>query len=258
MWYSSLSVRTFCGFLSNCDGKIERIKILHRRDSTRVSFALLFTMSSALTMRMARVAIARSSKVECRTIAVSSKAFLAKQSPCVFASKRFINTNSWAADKLKEGGEAVEGGPVQDASEVTSELLSTPSPKVQKLVDEVLELNVIEVNQLIRNIQVCVLMMIVMSTPYNCIFQKRLGLSDSQMFGGGGGGGGGSASAAAEAVAAEPVKEKEHFDLKLTVVDAKAKIKIIKEIRTITGLGLKEVCLSSIWSITALIVFACL
>lgn len=28
--------------------------------------------------------------------------------------------------------------------------------------------------------------------------------------------------------------------MKLTVVDAKAKIKVIKEVRTITGLGLKE------------------
>ncbi len=58
------------------------------------------------------------------------------------------------------------------------------------------------------------------------------------MFGGGGGGG---SAAAVEAVVAEPVKVKEAFDLKLTVVDPKSKIKIIKEIRTITGLGLKEV-----------------
>jgi ribosomal protein L7/L12 len=47
--------------------------------------------------------------------------------------------------------------------------------------------------------------------------------------------------AGAPAAAAEPVKEKEAFDLKLKVVDAKAKIKVIKEIRVITGLGLKEV-----------------
>ena len=46
-----------------------------------------------------------------------------------------------------------------------------------------------------------------------------------------------------EAVAApEAVKEKEFFDVKLGAVDAKAKIKIIKEVRTITNLGLKEVC----------------
>jgi large subunit ribosomal protein L7/L12 len=38
----------------------------------------------------------------------------------------------------------------------------------------------------------------------------------------------------------EPPKVKDIFELKLKVVDAKAKIKIIKEVRTITGLGLKE------------------
>ena len=50
------------------------------------------------------------------------------------------------------------------------------------------------------------------------------------------GGSGGGAGAA-------PVEEKEEktaFDLKLTGFDAKAKIKVIKEIRSITGLGLKE------------------
>ena len=60
--------------------------------------------------------------------------------------------------------------------------------------------------------------------------------------GGGGGGGGNQAAAAAPAAAApEPVKVKEAFDLKLVSYDAKAKIKIIKEVRTITALGLKEV-----------------
>jgi large subunit ribosomal protein L7/L12 len=49
-----------------------------------------------------------------------------------------------------------------------------------------------------------------------------------------------SANSAASAEA-EPVKEKEEFDLKLGPVDQKIKIKIIKEIRAITGLGLKEV-----------------
>jgi ribosomal protein L7/L12 len=59
--------------------------------------------------------------------------------------------------------------------------------------------------------------------------------------GGGGGGGGGAAAASAPVAAAEPVKEKEAFDVKLGAVDAKVKIKIIKEVRVITGLGLKEV-----------------
>jgi large subunit ribosomal protein L7/L12 len=48
-------------------------------------------------------------------------------------------------------------------------------------------------------------------------------------------GGGGAAAAPAEAKV-----EKTTFDLKLTGFDGKSKIKVIKEIRTITGLGLKE------------------
>lgn len=63
------------------------------------------------------------------------------------------------------------------------------------------------------------------------------------MGGGGGGGGGGGAPAAAAAEEAEeaaPVEEKTAFDVMLKAFDAKAKIKIIKEVRAITGLGLKE------------------
>lgn len=48
-------------------------------------------------------------------------------------------------------------------------------------------------------------------------------------------------SKAANDTQISPATEKTSFDLKLTVVDAKVKIKIIKEVRTITGLGLKEV-----------------
>ncbi len=85
--------------------------------------------------------------------------------------------------------------------------------------------------------------------------QVRLGISDDEINvhsygrgGGGGGGGGGSNQAAATATvvaAAEPVKEKEAFDLKLISFDAKSKIKVIKEVRTVTNLGLKEVNKSS-------------
>ena len=56
-------------------------------------------------------------------------------------------------------------------------------------------------------------------------------------FGGAGGavGGGGEAAAVEEVV-----EEKTIFDLKLVGFDAKAKIKVIKEVRAIAGLGLKE------------------
>jgi ribosomal protein L7/L12 len=41
--------------------------------------------------------------------------------------------------------------------------------------------------------------------------------------------------------APEAAQEKLTFDIKIGAVDQKAKIKIIKEVRGITGLGLKEV-----------------
>lgn len=51
------------------------------------------------------------------------------------------------------------------------------------------------------------------------------------------------------------MKEKTSFEIKLKGFDAKAKIKIIKEVRTITGLGLKEVC--ALYSILKLSLLIC-
>jgi large subunit ribosomal protein L7/L12 len=82
----------------------------------------------------------------------------------------------------------------------------------------VLALNVLELMQLME------------------IYKQRTGITDDMLMGGGGGGGGGGA-AVEEAPAAEA---KDAFDLKLLGFDPKAKIKVIKEVRTITGLGLKE------------------
>ena len=76
------------------------------------------------------------------------------------------------------------------------------------------------------------------------ILQKRLGVSAMSFaapMGGGGGGapaaGGGAPSAAA---AAPPAEEKTEFDVKLDAVDGDARLKVIKEVRAATGLGLKE------------------
>ena len=64
------------------------------------------------------------------------------------------------------------------------------------------------------------------------------------MMGGGGGGAqpaGDAAPAQAEAPKEEEApKEKTHYDVELTSFDAAKKIKLIKEIRAIFGLGLKE------------------
>ena len=100
------------------------------------------------------------------------------------------------------------------------------SPKVQQLCDDVCQLNVLELNEFLQ------------------LFKEKAGLSDADLQGGGGGGGVMMAPAAAAggdaAAPAEAVEEKEYFDIKLTGFDAKAKIKVIKEVRALTGLGLKE------------------
>ncbi|KAI3894162.1 hypothetical protein MKX03_003719 [Papaver bracteatum] len=77
---------------------------------------------------------------------------------------------------------------------------------------------------------------------YGILFRHKLGLNKygpaisglNASAGGGGGAGSGSTAAAAEAV------EKVAFDLKLEKFDAASKIKIIKEVRSFTDLGLKE------------------
>ena len=78
-------------------------------------------------------------------------------------------------------------------------------------------------------------------------FRQQELMSQLGPFMGSMGGGGGAAQAAPEAGAAgeaeaepEAAKEKTHFDIELTKFDAAGKIKVIKEIRAIFGLGLKE------------------
>jgi len=118
----------------------------------------------------------------------------------------------------------------QSVARRTARAFSAPdaSPKVEQLCDDVCQLNVLELNQFLE------------------LFKEKAGLSDADLQGGGGGGGGmmmapaAAAPAGDAAPAAEAVEEKEYFDIKLTGFDAKAKIKVIKEVRALTGLGLKE------------------
>ena len=59
-------------------------------------------------------------------------------------------------------------------------------------------------------------------------------------FGGGGAPAAGGDAAPAEAVKEEAPKEKTHYDVELEGFDAATKVKLIKEVRGILGLGLKE------------------
>ncbi|KAF4321814.1 hypothetical protein BBO99_00004501 [Phytophthora kernoviae] len=91
------------------------------------------------------------------------------------------------------------------------------TPKVQTVLDQILDLNMVEIAELSHAIQ------------------TKFGIAESAFQVGMGGGGGGAAPAAEEAK-----EEKTAFDVKLASFDAKSKIKVIKEVRAITGLGLKE------------------
>mmetsp|Transcript_8899 Transcript_8899/g.7944 ORF Transcript_8899/g.7944 Transcript_8899/m.7944 type:complete len:234 (+) Transcript_8899:27-728(+) len=158
-----------------------------------------------------------------------------------FSTKK-ITENSWAAESLKKQGEILEQIPKGTPYIVFDDKDINEVPEhINRLVNELLSLNVFENRQFLN------------------VLQKRLGITDEKIYRqlglnlnrrdfshidkelNGAGGAAGSASAKPSAEAAAPVKEeKTSFDIKLTVVDAKVKIKVIKEVRTITGLGLKE------------------
>ena len=85
------------------------------------------------------------------------------------------------------------------------------SDKITKIVDEVAELSVLELSELVKEVE------------------ERFGVS--------------AAAPVAVAVAAGPAEaaeEKTEFDVVLAGFDAAAKIKVIKVVREITGLGLGE------------------
>jgi len=137
------------------------------------------------------------------------------QNPLHHNNPEYLNENKTYPEDFKEGEEmpVVPLPPMETGDEIPA------SPELHALADEILQLNILEMNELVTNIA------------------DHFGFEDDgAMMGMGGGGGAGGAAAAEEA----PKEEKTAFDLKLTGFDAKAKIKVIKEVRAMTGLGLKE------------------
>ncbi|KAI5081315.1 hypothetical protein GOP47_0004498 [Adiantum capillus-veneris] len=104
-----------------------------------------------------------------------------------------------------------------------AEPVSASSAKILQLVNEIANLTLLEASDL------------------SYLLKKRLGLPDSAMpfFGGGVAANVGGTPATAS-VEEEKKPEKTNFDVKLEKYDVAAKIKIIKEVRTFTSLGLKE------------------
>ena len=99
------------------------------------------------------------------------------------------------------------------------------SPKVEKVFEKILDLDMFEVHLVTG------------------LIAEKVGLSvnaAAMAAGGAAGAGGGGGAVAAGGAEEEAAEEKTAFDLKLVSFDAKAKIKVIKEVRSIAGLGLKE------------------
>ena len=84
------------------------------------------------------------------------------------------------------------------------------SEKINALIEEVKGLTVLELSELVHALE------------------EEFGVSAAAM------------AAPAAGAAAAPVEEKTEFDVVLAGFDAAAKIKVIKAVREITGLGLKE------------------
>ena len=138
---------------------------------------------------------------------------------------RNITDQSWAAEKLAKRGETIEIVPPPPDIFVTPETItSNHSDHIKQLTDDILSLNLIEVNQLWKLLQA---RLGIKNTGVRSVSKGEGSLEEKN-------------SGKEAAKAAEVPKEKEAFDIKLGAVDAKAKIKIIKEVRVITGLGLKE------------------
>ena len=85
------------------------------------------------------------------------------------------------------------------------------SEKITALIEEVKALTVLELSELVKALE------------------EEFGVSAAAM-----------AAPAAGGAAAAPVEEKTEFDVILAGFDAAAKIKVIKAVREITGLGLAE------------------
>ncbi len=139
-----------------------------------------------------------------------------KQQQPIISAAPWRNFHSTTINPNDDGG----------AEAATKTTAPFTSPKVEELFNKIIWLDMVEVHLLAE------------------LINEKMGLkiSDAERErmarGGGGGGGGGKGDGDEEAAPA--AVEKTIFDLKLTGFDAKAKIKVIKEIRAITSLGLKE------------------
>lgn len=135
---------------------------------------------------------------------------------------RQFHLTSITRNNAKESTSPEEAG----APPAEGDVAPFTSPKIEALFQKIIYLDMVEVHLLAE------------------LINEKLGITISdaereRMARGGGGKKKGGAGGGGD-VPAEAVEEKTAFDLKLTGFDAKSKIKVIKEVRGMTSLGLKE------------------
>jgi len=173
-------------------------------------------LANAGQMLRGRAAQILGSAASAASRATGSLQHAAARNVVAVAPRRWLNQSPVVRDEAKP--------------DLMASLDEKPPEKVVKLVNEILQLNMIESRELIK------------------MLKKELDIPDGMPMGmpmmGAPMAAGGAAPAAAGGDAAPadaaPKAEKTEFDLKLESFNAADKLKVIKEVRTITGLGLKE------------------
>jgi large subunit ribosomal protein L7/L12 len=134
--------------------------------------------------------------------------------------RSIASLSSW--DEVRRGARWLGSAAAREAED-EAEARSAPSERVERLAEDISALSLLEVSDL------------------TTLLRRKLGLPEGMgmmpmgMMPGMQMGGGANAAAPVEAKV-----EKTSFDVKLEKFDAGSKIKIIKEVRTFTALGLKE------------------
>jgi large subunit ribosomal protein L7/L12 len=150
-----------------------------------------------------------------------------------------VGDHSWGHEGLQNAGEELREGSWRERMEanggpreITSAVYKQCPDGVRDLVDEILTLNRIEIEVFCRHLQNRLAITDEMKWSMPLKGEPGYGDGKSVSFAGGSDTAGGAAATEAE--------KKDSYDLKINSFVDGSKIKIIKEVRTATGVGLKE------------------
>jgi|MDSW01.1.fsa_nt_gb large subunit ribosomal protein L7/L12 len=184
---------------------------------------------------LARAFAASSRRGDAVALADARRAFGALARPARPVASTLAPSQSTSSSRLSIRGFAADAEPASSESgadpdddrvvDLDREEFPDVSPRVIRLADDICSLTLLEVHDMTQ------------------ILTKRLGLQPGgmpMMMPGAAGAAGAAPAAGGAAPAAAPAEEQTEFAVKLEGFDAAQKIKVIKEVRAVTELGLKE------------------